>query len=417
VSVVNPRSDYDVGVWLHRRLGFGLDPVAQQQVTDRGPAAELDTMIAAAASPQPDAWDDADLPYDPQNREARLAAVTGWFAQLRNTAQPLLDRVAWIWHGHFVSSLDKVRSGRAMVDQIRLFRRAGLGAFPDLVRAVTIDPAMLRYLDLATSTGEQPNENYARELMELFTLGVGQFGEDDVQSVARALSGWRVDRDGTVRFVPRRHDGTPQAVLGVDGVNDLDSVVAALAAHPALPQFVARAVAAEVLGDVEPGVIDELAETFAATLDVASLVRAVGDAGLAGSTSPMVSAPLPWLATALRVTGAQPDPRVVLRGLRATGQVPMLPPNVGGWPRGAAWFATDSIVARSNLAVVIAESVPSDSALIAACEAADADRIAELLTLYEGGVGAATAAAIGARSASPVQRLAVALVSPEFVVV
>jgi uncharacterized protein (DUF1800 family) len=402
-------------VWLHRRLGFGLDAEAQAAVTVRGPAAELDDLIERALVAQPDAWIDAELPNDPRDRQARVRAVTGWLAQMRATTQPLLDRVAWLWHGHFVSSLDKVRAGRAMVEQIRLFRRIGMGEFGRLVREVTIDPAMLRYLDLATSTAVEPNENYARELMELFTVGIGEFGEADVAGVARALTGWRVGRDGVVQFVARRHDDSPQNVLGATGVDDLDSVVDALRAHPALPRFVAATLAREVLGDDD--LVDDLASTFAAGLDVSSLVRALGEAGIAGAGSPMISAPVPWLVTAMRVTGATPPDRQVLRGLRAAGQTPMLPPNVGGWPGGPAWFAADSIVARTNLAMLVAESVDRGSAIMAACESADVDRIAELLTIYEAGFGAATSAALRSPTATPVQRLALALVSPEFVVV
>ena len=103
--------------------------------------------------------------------------------------QPLVERMAWLWHGHFVSVFDKVKVGRLMVDQIRLFRSLGLGAFPDLLRAVTIDPAMMWYLDLRTSTGTEPNENFAREVLELFTLGVGNYAEADVQAGAKALTG------------------------------------------------------------------------------------------------------------------------------------------------------------------------------------------------------------------------------------
>jgi uncharacterized protein (DUF1800 family) len=404
-------------VWLHRRLGFGLDAEAQAAVTGRGPAAELDAMIEGALVAQPDAWVDAELPDDPRDRQARIAAVTGWLAQMRGTSQPLLDRVAWLWHGHFVSSLDKVRVGRAMVEQIRLFRRIGLGEFGALAREVTIDWAMLRYLDLATSTGAEPNENYARELLELFTIGVGEFDEADVAGVARALTGWRVGRDGVVQFVARRHDDSPQNVLGATGVHDLDTVIDALRGHPALPRFITASIARDVLGDVDAGLVDDLAATFAVDLDVSALVRALGDAGIAGAGSSMVSAPVPWLVTALRATGAQPSTPQLIRGLRAVGQTPMLPPNVGGWPGGRAWLAADTIVARTNLAMLVAESVDPGSALIAACESVDVDRIAELLTIYEAGFGAATSAALRSPAASPVQRLALAMVSPEFVVV
>ena len=109
---------------------------------------------------------------------------------------------------------------------------------------------MLVYLDGRTSTAEAPNENYGRELLELFALGVGNYTEDDVQAAARALTGWVVARRfDSARFVPGRHDRTPQTLLGVDGVTDVDSVIEAVVAHPAHPRFVARRIVREYLGD------------------------------------------------------------------------------------------------------------------------------------------------------------------------
>ncbi|MEQ1699329.1 MAG: DUF1800 family protein, partial [Ilumatobacteraceae bacterium] len=239
-------NERDAVAWLHRRAGFGLPSHELDAAADRGAAAELARLLdqnGAGAPPDGDAWDDALLPLDPKDRASKQHALGQWIETMVATDRPVVDRMAWLWHGHFVSALDKVRVARLMVDQVRLFRAAGLGGFDALVRAVTIDPAMLSYLDLRTSTGEHPNENYGRELLELFTLGEGNYTEADVQGVARALTGWTMrPGEGVVRFVRGRHDDTPQRVLGTDGVHDLDTVVAAVMAHPALPGFVAGAV-------------------------------------------------------------------------------------------------------------------------------------------------------------------------------
>ena len=163
-------------------------PIAELRDAEvRGASAELQTLLAAVvqeAAVAADPWDDEQLPIEPNVYEATVHAIGTWVETMVAGASPLVDRVAWMWHGHFVSALDKVRIARAMVEQVRLFRRAGLGPFRELLRSVTIDPAMLIYLDLRTSTGEQPNENYARELLELFALGEGNYTEADAQAIA-----------------------------------------------------------------------------------------------------------------------------------------------------------------------------------------------------------------------------------------
>ncbi|MEA3184092.1 MAG: hypothetical protein QOJ74_569, partial [Ilumatobacteraceae bacterium] len=161
--------------WLHRRAGFGLGLPDLEDAVSRGSAAEIDRLLspdAMQAAVVADPWNDRDLPLQ-RDRAVAVKAITTWLDHMVVTQTPLVDRIAWFWHGHFVSALDKVKVARLMVDQIRLFRRDGLGSFAALLRAVTIDPAMLLYLDGTDSTGDSPNENYGREVLELFTLGVG----------------------------------------------------------------------------------------------------------------------------------------------------------------------------------------------------------------------------------------------------
>jgi uncharacterized protein (DUF1800 family) len=402
--------------WLARRAGFGPTAAELDAAEARGAAAELDRLLAP-----PDGglgeWDDAQLPRDPFDGAARRHAIVRWFEIMATSTHPLHDRMAWLWHGHFVSSLDKVRVARTMVDQVRLLRAGGLGRFPDLVRAVTTDPAMLVYLDGRTSTAAAPNENHARELLELFTLGVGEYDEADVQAGAAALTGWRLEPgDLTARFVPGRHDDTPRRFLGVDGVHDVDSVVAAIAQHPALPTFVARTVATELLGAVGDDVVAALAARFTAEdLRIDALVRAALEAGLDGASAPVVVAPVPWVVAAQRATGTTLPVRTLLAGLRTAGQIPLVPPNVAGWPGGPAWFATSTVVARAGLAASVAAATADDHPTLVASDAGDLDALARALGLPEG-FTAETAGALTA-AGEPRDRLALALVSPELVVV
>ncbi len=406
--------DRQAVAWLHRRAGFGLPPAALREAADRGSAAELDRLLAGG-SPTTDLWDDEQLPYDPRDRSSKQYAITGWLATMVASEQPLVDRVAWLWHGHFVSALDKVRVARLMVEQARLFRTAGLGNFRELVRAVTLDPAMLLYLDLRESTGGEPNENYSRELLELFTMGEGNFSEEDVQAGAMALTGWTVQRDGGVQFVPRRHADVSVHYLGVDGVRDLDSAMDAVMAYDALPLFIAATIAQELLGVSGEELVTRLAADFvAADFDVRSLVRSTLEAGLAGESLPVVLAPVPWFAIACRVTGARPNAKAVAQLLRAAGQLPMLPPNVAGWPGGTAWFGASSLVARANLGALIAASTPAGEVLSAA-EGDDSSLLAEALGLPIDDFGDESVAALAAAPAG-IDRLTVALITPEFLI-
>jgi len=408
----------DAVAWLYRRAAFGASPAELNAAAGRGAAAELERLLdpsGLGGAPTTDRWDDSLLPVDPKDRPSKFYGITQWLETLAGSDRPLVDRIAWMWHGHFVSALDKVRIARLMVGQARLFRTAGLGSFRDLLHAVTIDPAMLVYLDLRDSTGLQPNENYAREVMELFTLGVGNYTEADVKAAAVALTGWRLQQKVGVHFVERNHDDGPQRFLGVDDVHDLGTVVDALMAQPALPLFIARTVAAELLGVTDDALVARLAEQFVASgFDIRSLVRATLLEGLAGQSAPIVLGPVAWYAIARRVTGARPAKRDTLNLLRSAGQLPMLPPNVAGWPGGAAWFGASSLVARANLAVVIATTA-TDTDVLAAARGDDTGVLAAVLGLPSAGFGAESEAALAAAPAGA-DRLAVALLTPEFMI-
>jgi uncharacterized protein (DUF1800 family) len=398
---------------LHRRGGFGLAPAALRSAVERGLSAEIEQLLSPPVTGDP--WDDTLLPIEPMNRAASVYAIHTWLETMVASQAPLVERLAWLWHGHFVSAIDKVRIARLMVEQVRLFRRAGLGPFRELLRSVTIDPAMLVYLDLRTSTGAEPNENYARELLELFALGEGAYTEADVKAGAAALTGWTLVRgEGAVRFREFRHDDTMQRYLGREGVHDLDSVIDAVMAHEALPTWIASVVADEVLGDASAGVVAGLADRFVASgFELTELVRATL-AAIATDAAPMVLAPVPWYVIARGVTGATPEQRRVLPLLRAAGQLPMLPPNVAGWPGGSAWFGASSLVARANLAAVVADATPQGEVL-AAAEGDDVAVLAETLGLPSPGFGPESAMAL-ASAAPGADRLAAALITPEFVI-
>ena len=209
-----------------------------------------------------------------------------WLREMIRTSGPLREVMTLFWHGHFTSSFGKVRISQSMYEQNAVFRRHALGNFRQLLNAVLHDSAMMLYLDMEEMTGERHNENLARELCELFTLGVGNYSEADVREIARALTGWTLDvpagvvkssrpdaprlhralrRDGLVaRFVPERHDGGTKTILGRSGAFGLRDVADILVAHPATARFLAgRLIAFFGASDPHGALQGRLADTTA----------------------------------------------------------------------------------------------------------------------------------------------------------
>lgn len=413
-------TDEAAAAWVLRRVGFGATIGELERVADVGIDAFLDELFDPDGRGVPDdgdPWADVDVPLIIESPRDVAPAIAAWVDRFRFASRPTMEWLAWFWHGHLVSSFAKVRSPLRMVNQIRLFRELGAGPVQPLLRAITIDPAMLRYLDGGTSTGRNPNENYGRELLELFALGVGNYGEADVQAAARALTGWTARRSVEATFVPRRHDDSPQSFLSKEGVNDVDSVIAAVVEHPACPEFIAGAFAEVVLGPgVAAGVAATEASRFAADdLTVAPLLRRLVDRGLAGEYEPIVLTPLPWLVGAMRATEASLRPRELADVLRSSGQIPMVPPNVAGWPVGDAWLTSSATVARLDAAGVIADAASRDSAPLQAAEVDDLDQLARALG-RPGGFSPTTADALLAADVTGRSLLALALSSPEMVI-
>lgn len=421
--------------WLHRRAGWGLAPGQLDEQAALGVDAALERLLdpdSAGVADAPDPWeglgDVALLPAQGDAaREARHRAVRAWLEAMVTTPRPLAERMRWLWHGHLVSGLAEVKHPGLMIGQLRTWYALGLGDVPSLLRAATVDAAMLRYLDGASSRRNAVNENYGRELLELFSLGIGNYSEDDVRAAAVALTGWVVPA-GAVRstFVARRHDPTPQVLLGVAGVQDVESVVGAVTAHPACARFLTGVLATELLGPgVDAGLLESLAGRFRdGGLVVVPLVRDLLRAGLDGAATPVVLPPVPWLVQLLRALDLRPaqvfEQAGAVEMLSGAGQIPMFPPNVSGWPGGRAWLSTTATLARVNLASLLAGLVPEGSPAHAAATVGDVAALADILGRPEG-FGPATVGAVRvARAAGGEQgvtlALATALAAPEMVI-
>jgi len=423
----NGTTTRDQVAWLARRAAWGLRPGELDQLEALGTDAVIDLLVEPSAHgvpPEASPW--ADLAYiDDQDarQEQGLEVLSSWVDHLVTAERPFENTLAWFWHDHFAVSYAVVDHLPTFVSHLELLRDSATGDFGQLIRDVTTDAAMLVFLDGTTSTGAAPNENYGRELLELYTIGIGNYTEDDVRAAAVALTGWVVARrrGWDVFFVEGRHDATPQTFLGTAGVSGVDAVVEAAVAHPATPGFIAGKMASHFLGSTDAQFVESLADTFASRgLAIAPLSRAILEAGLDGAGSPQVSAPLPWTIAALKATGAEPPPRPMLGLLRQMGQLPGVPPNVGGYPGASTWLASSATAGRFTAANAIARLAPDSSPALAAAAARDYGELADVLTRPEG-FSDATIAALQDLPSSAAPRpgeavLAIALASPEFLI-
>ena len=360
--------------------------------------------------------------------EERRALPLWWVRRMVAADNPVREKLTFLWHDHFATSIEKVKIAQLMHIQHQTLYDLGPGRFDLLVSAVARDPAMLVWLDGRESRAGAPNENFARELFELFTLGHWSAGHDrhggaqpyteaDVADAARALTGWVIDpATGTGRLVANRHDRGTKTVLGTTGALGLDEVVAAATSHPACAPHVVARLWSRVGRPASPDdpVVQELAEPFASDLDVAALLRRMllHPAFLEPATrGALVRSPVDHVVGLARALDVMPDERVV-PVLAALGQLPFLPPDVSGWPANEAWLSTASALLRLQVASVVATM-----ANVAELDAADrADRpelLARLLNVDRWGA-ATTAALRGADD--PRTALTLALVAPEHLV-
>src|SRR5258706_6776134 len=365
---------YDGARHLLNPAGFGASDseVVEFAALDRAQAVER--LLAGArreASREPPAFVNA--PFEPYYRlremsqEERMAAQrklleqgfelrAWWLREMLLTQSPLTERMTLFWHNHFATSQQKVRLASLMYRQNALLRREALGNFATLLHAVAKDPAMLVYLDNAGSRKQAPNENFAREVMELFTLGEGHYGERDVKEAARAFTGWSLDRESG-EFVYRAawHDPDEKTVLGRAGYLDGKDVLDILLARPETAEFIASKLWKEFVSPApDAKEVKRLAGIFrGARYDVKPLMQAmlVEDAFWAGENrGVLVKSPVELVVGTLRMFHVQPiDLRPAVIACATLGQNPFAPPNVKGWPGGEAWINSATLLARKQL--------------------------------------------------------------------
>lgn len=292
-----------------------------------------------------------------------------WWQELCATRSPLTERMVLFWHNHFTSQLSVVGDPRLMWEQNQLLRRHALGNFAHLALAIPFDPAMFRYLDSDSNVAGRPNENFAREVMELFTVGEGNYTETDVKEAARAFTGYRIGEDGLPALDERRHDGGRKRVFGHRGVYDAKEILEILLLRE-------RNVALHVCARLWREFVSETPDDQAVFAAAAAFYRsryqipAALRALLASEAfwdpanrGELIKSPAELLVGAVRqLDQAVGDPMALVDAGRRLGQDLFDPPNVKGWKGGRAWISTHSLLARRDaLEAVLAGKVAAAS--------------------------------------------------------
>ncbi|MDD5199527.1 MAG: DUF1800 domain-containing protein [Terrimicrobiaceae bacterium] len=292
-----------------------------------------------------------------EEREHIVELRRWWLERMRSGGQPLVEKMTLFWHGHFATSVVKVRSAWAMWRQNQTLRENALGSFRSMLQAMARDPAMIRWLDLNRSKAGAPNENFARELMELFTLGIGHYTEDDIKQSARAFTGHTVSPATQEFFFARRaHDYGEKRFMGRSGRFDGDGIIDIILDQPQCARFIAgRLWEFFAYENPEPGLLDAAAFTLhGSNYQIAPLLGSMFRSSAFYSKRAVrthIKSPVEWLVqTCVDLETGLPASPALDIALEQLGQALFQPPNVRGWEGGRSWISSSTLVLRYNLA-------------------------------------------------------------------
>jgi uncharacterized protein (DUF1800 family) len=336
---------------LLRRATFGASAAEIDAAARAGLNATLDRLL----NPEQQNEDfDSRFPSDAFDLTKNQDAIRWWVLRMTYAQRQFQEKLTLFWHGHLTSGLSKTGNGGAqmMLNQIATYRRMGLGSFRDLVAASAKDPAMIQWLDSNQNRKGKPNENYARELMELFTIGIGNYSEQDIREAARAFTGW-FQRDGQFTFAANQHDTGAKTVLGHTGNWDGTDIVDILVRQPSNGPFIAGKLwKFFAYHDPEPEVVDDIAQVFTSSgWDIRATMRAIFTHPAFFSDRAyhaQVKSPLELVIGFMRSMEGTTDAMNFQGVLTAMGQTPLNPPDVNGWPGGADWISTTALIWRYN---------------------------------------------------------------------
>ena len=374
---------------LMRRAGFGATRGELERFCARGYESVVDELLEPS-DPQMMS-DDLIRRYHPDQSAAMALWDAGayWLYRMISTDSPLLEKISLFWHGIFPTAYNKIQHGKPTVDQIRMFRRHGLGSFKNLLLELSRDPAMIFYLDNNENHRGAINENYGRELLELFSMGVGNYTEQDIKECARAFTGWtignaeymasRAKKDSIwpygriswhFEYCPDDHDDGAKEFLGKRGRFNGEDVIEIICQQPATARFISRHLYNFFVADEspvpqwphtsprDPDAIEMLSQTyFDSDYNIRSMLRVLFNSDFFRSDAvrfQKVKSPAELIAGVLRLTGDYRRPRraIIDQSFQMVfmGQTLIDPPSVEGWHTGTEWIDTGTLVERINFA-------------------------------------------------------------------
>jgi hypothetical protein len=346
---------------LYRRAAFGASPAELKEAVDKGYPATLDLLLNG--KPDADSLTKAIVAVGKSaaTRNNAFELRSWWLYCMMNSAQPLLEKMTLFWHNHFATSIAKIQNASLMFAQNALLREHALKKFGPFLQAMSKDVAMIKWLDNDSNLKNHPNENYAREVMELFSLGVGNYTETDVREAARAFTGWHtngVQFDYNTQF----HDDGEKTVLGAKGAWNGEDVLETLLKQPCCAEFLSRKLYRYFVSEKEnppAALIAPLAERLRKNdYDIGDLVRTILSSchffsGYAFRQK--IKSPVEFVLGAVRSIVAEVGkeeevvkPEYLVAKTEVMGQQLFAPPNVKGWPGGQSWLNTSTVLARVN---------------------------------------------------------------------
>ena len=382
-------NDIELMAHLMRRAGFGADYPTLQALAAKGYDAVVEELL------DPDVPDE--VPEDLLRRyhpdQSGMMGMSGapayWLYRMIHTRAPLVEKMALFWHGVFATGYPKLAQGRVMMDQIVMFRRMGMGSFRTLLVELSMNPSMIIWLDNQDNHNGAINENYGRELLELFSMGVGNYSEDDIKECARAFTGWTVANTEYMEmravkdsiwpygrlnlhfeYRPEDHDDKDKTFLGQTGCFNGQDIIDIICHQPATARFIARHLYNFFVADEppvpswpttpphDPEAIDILSQAyFESNYDLRAMLRTLFTSDFFRAREcryRKVKSPAELVAGVLRLTREYGRPSPVIQqmsnAMSFMGQALINPPSVEGWHEGTEWIDTGTLVERLNFA-------------------------------------------------------------------
>jgi uncharacterized protein (DUF1800 family) len=343
---------------LWRRAGFGANEHQIQRSLKLDPQEVVKEFF-------PSNWDEknwATFSYESTALASSVRAggdmnklAAWWLHAMLNSPRPLIEKMTLFWHGHFATGAEKVQDAELMFQQNQLLRTHALGDFGQLTHQISKDPAMLIYLDSVTNRKAHANENYARELMELFCLGEGNYSEADVQQLARCFTGWEIRRK-QFRFNSYQHDDSAKSLFGVQGISSGEQAIDLILKQASMPRFIVGRLFQYFLCD-EPtppaALLTPLEKIFVESkYSIEPVVEAILGSNLmlsGWSVGRRIRSPVELTIEVLRSLEGNTNLTKLAGLLKRLGQSIFFPPNVKGWPGGRSWINSSTLIGRANL--------------------------------------------------------------------